>query len=247
MISTTAKRIWISASALVFLAVWAAVSLLVDREIILPTPWATLGYIGGLLAEPAALAAIAATRLRVILSFSINIAASLILGTASGFFPKLAWSLDPVIRVMKSVPTMGVILLSLIWFSSETAVLFVCTLIVFPVLYSAVTEGIVNLDRGLMEMHRVFRIPAGRTLGRFVLPSLRPFLVAGITSGLGLSMKVIVAAEVLSQPGRGIGTMFQVERASLNTVGVFAWSVIVILLTALVDGLLSALRRRGPA
>lgn len=245
MISTTAKRYWISASALAFLAIWAAVSLLVDREIILPTPWATLLYIGRLLAEPAALGAIGATMLRVLLSFSINITASLVLGTAAGFVPKLAWTMDPVIRVMKSVPTMGVILLSLIWFNSETAVLFVCTLIVFPVLYSAVTEGIVNLDKGLMEMHRVFRIPPGRTLRRFVLPSLTPFLVAGVTSGLGLSMKVIVAAEVLSQPGRGIGTMFQVERVSLNTVGVFAWSVIVILLTALVDSLLHVLRRRS--
>ena len=244
MTSTSRKRTWIAASSLFGLVLWGVAAALVDREIILPAPWAVLRYVGGLLAAAMTWRAVGATLLRVLLSFLMNIAASLILGTAAGFSDRFRFTLDPLITVMKAVPTMGVILLSLIWFDSETAVLFVCTLIVFPVLYSAVLEGIRGLDDGLREMHRVFRIPLGKTLRRFVLPSLRPFLVAGVTAGLGLSMKVIVAAEVLSQPGTGIGTMFQVERARLNTVGVFAWSVIVILLTAGLDAAFAALRRR---
>ncbi|MCD6342953.1 MAG: hypothetical protein J7L76_04140 [Spirochaetaceae bacterium] len=62
-------------------------------------------------------------------------------------------------------------------------------------------------------------------------------------SGLGLSMKVIIAAEVLSQPKTGIGTMFQIERARLNTTGVFAWSLLVILLTAGMDVLFSVVKK----
>lgn len=244
MNSTSRKRSWIFTSSLAALAVWAIASIIVDREIILPTPWDTAVYLLGMLSSSASWGAILSTLMRVVLSFAINIFASLVLGTAAGFIPQVAWTLEPVITVMKAVPTMGVILLSLIWFNSESAVLFVCTLIVFPVLYSAVTEGIRSLDKGLIEMHRVFHIPFPRALLRFILPSLSPFLIAGVTSGLGLSMKVIIAAEVLSQPGDGIGTMFQVERASLNTVGVFAWSVIVILLTAGMDGVLTVIRKR---
>ncbi len=246
MTSTFGKKSWILLSSISAVAVWGIVAVLVNREIILPTPWDTALYVVALLGKRAALGAIIATLVRVSISFLINMLASILLGIAAGFVPRIAWTLEPVITIMKSIPTMGVILLSLIWFNSETAVLFVCTLIVFPVLYSAVTEGIRSLDRNLIEMHRVFRIPAGKALRFFILPSLRPFLIAGLTSGLGLSMKVIVAAEVLSQPGTGIGTMFQIERASLNTVGVFAWSVIVILLTAGIDSVLVLLRSKSP-
>jgi len=244
MISTSRKRLWVAGSSLLAVFVWKMTSVIVARELILPSPEATVLYLLDLLSQAPAWIAIGSTLRRVLFSFMMNIVLSLITGIASGFSSRIDYLLKPVITVMKAVPTMGVILLSLIWFNSETAVVFVCTLIVFPVLYSAVVTGIRHLDKGLLEMHRVFRIRWPKTVLRFVLPSLRPYLIAGVMSGLGLSMKVIIAAEVLSQPKTGIGTMFQIERSALNTTGVFAWSLLVILLTACLDILFSELRKR---
>ncbi len=58
-----------------------------------------------------------------------------------------------------------------------------------------------------------------------------PFFVAS----LGLCFKVIIAAEVLSQPRYGIGTIFQIERARLNTAGVMALCILLIVLAALFE------------
>ncbi|MDF1566915.1 MAG: ABC transporter permease subunit [Spirochaetaceae bacterium] len=239
-----ASRIRIFASSVVLLALWKTVSLIVARDIILPAPEAAFLYLSGLLDEAATWAAIGATLRRVALSFLLNIAAATATGVAAGFSVRFSDAVAPLIAIMKAVPTMGVILLSLIWFNSETAVVFVCTLIVFPLIYGAIVTGIRHLDRQLLEMHRVFHIPAWKTLMKFVLPSLRPYLLSGVMSGLGLSMKVVIAAEVLSQPKVGIGTMFQVERSQLNTVGVFAWSIMVILLTAGMDAVFHGLKKR---
>lgn len=244
MISTSRKRLWVAGSSLLAILLWKLISFLVAREIILPSPEATVLYLIELLSQGDTWTAIGATLQRVLISFLINILIALLTGIASGFSSRFYYLLMPAVTVMKAVPTMGVILLSLIWFNSETAVLFVCTLIVFPLLYSSVVTGIHHLDTGLLEMHRVFRIRWPRALGRFVLPSLKPYLIAGVMSGLGLSMKVIIAAEVLSQPRAGIGTMFQIERASLNTTGVFAWSLLVIILTAGLDYIFNSVRRR---
>jgi NitT/TauT family transport system permease protein len=60
---------------------------------------------------------------------------------------------------------------------------------------------------------------------------------------LGLNVKVMIAAEVLSQPARGIGTMFQIERARLNTPGVFAWCAIVVGIAATLDSILAVATR----
>jgi len=243
MISTSRKRLWVAGSSLLTILIWKTASVLVAKEIILPSPEATLIYLGGLLGEGSTWIALGSTLRRVLLSFLMNMVFALAAGVASGFSSSVYYSLKPLITIMKAVPTMGVILLSLIWFNSETAVIFVCTLIVFPVLYSSVVTGIHHLDTNLLEMHHVFKIPWPKTLFRFVLPSLRPYLISGVMSGLGLSMKVIVAAEVLSQPRTGIGTMFQIERARLNTTGVFAWSLLVIFLTAGMDVLFAILRK----
>ena len=243
--TSPSRRRWAVASATVAILLWALVAHLVDRDIVLPGPLRTLAYLGTMSSQWSTWEAIAATLRRVALSFSSNLVLALALGMGAGFIQALEEALKPLVTVMKAVPTMGVILLSVIWFDSETAVVFVTTLIVFPVLYSAVLSGVHHLDQGLIQMHRVFHIPLFTTLRRFLLPSLRPQLTAGIASGIGLSMKVVVAAEVLSQPGTGIGTMFQVERASLNTAGVFAWSLVVVVLTAGLDLLLAALKHRG--
>ncbi len=244
MISTSGKRFWLTISSLFGVLLWKVVSSFVAREIILPSPEAVVVYLIGMIRELSTWVAVGATLRRVLFSFLMNMFFALAAGVVSGFSHRFYYILKPLITVMKAVPTMGVILLSLIWFNSETAVVFVCTLIVFPLLYSSVVTGIHSLDKGLLEMHQVFRIPRYKMLTRFVLPSLRPYLVAGVMSGLGLSMKVIIAAEVLSQPKYGIGTMFQVERARLNTTGVFAWSLLVILLTAGMDILFAQLRKR---
>ena len=162
----------------------------------------------------------------------------------AGFYEPFKLFIAPLVTVLRAVPTMGVILLSLIWFSSEAAAVFVSSLIVFPILYQAVLGGVESLDRQLLEMNHLFRIPPPRRLFHFYLPSLRPSVLTGVVSALGLSMKVMISAEVLSQPDKGIGTMFQVERARLNTEGVFAWSLLVILMTAGLDRLLALLERK---
>ncbi|RKX80831.1 MAG: ABC transporter permease [Spirochaetes bacterium] len=243
MISTFRKRLWITLSSLTGILLWKIASFIVAREIILPSPEATLMYLSGMFREAGTWLAVVATMRRVLFAFLMNMVFALTLGVASGFSSGIYYALKPLVTVMKAVPTMGVILLSLIWFNSETAVVFVCTLIVFPVLYSSVVSGIQHLDNKLLEMHRLFQIKWPKTLFHFVLPSLRPYLIAGVMSGLGLSMKVIIAAEVLSQPKTGIGTMFQIERARLNTTGVFAWSLLVILLTAGMDVLFSVVKK----
>jgi NitT/TauT family transport system permease protein len=243
-ISTSNRRWFLWGSVLLILVIWKIASSVIGRAIILPSPDATVRYAFLLLGEREVWTALAWTLKRTMTSFAINLLAAGALGMASGFSPGIKLFLSPLVTVLKAVPTMGVILLSLIWFSSETAAVFVSSLIVFPILYQAVVGGVETIDPQLGEMNRVFRIPRLRRFFHFYLPSLKPSVLTGIVSALGLSIKVMISAEVLSQPDRGIGTMFQIERARLNTEGVFAWSLLVILMTAGLDKLLSLLERR---
>ena len=211
-LATVAPRsLWLFISSLTVLAVWAIAAKILAKEIILPTPWVTALYIVEILGEKQTWLALGSTVSRALFSFSLNIILALVIGVISGFVNRIAYILEPIIAVMKAWPTMGVILLSLIWFKSNTAVVFVCTLIVFPVLYAAVLTGIRHLDSKLMEMHQIFRIPWMRTLRHFILPSLRPHLISGMMAGTGLTMKVVVAAEVLSQPAMGIDQCFRLN------------------------------------
>jgi NitT/TauT family transport system permease protein len=241
-------------SPILALGIWKILSLIVDRSVILPSPEETVVELLRIAGSGEFLAVIGATFLRVLISFLLALGAALATGILAGLSKPVEDLFTAPVTTMRAAPTMGVVLIALIWLDSEGAPLLVVSLVTFPILYAAVVAGIHGIDEQLLEMHEVFRIGFAQRLRHFYLPSLVPHLKAGIAAALGLNVKVMIAAEVLSQPRRGIGTMFQIERAQLNTPGLFAWCAIVVVLAYLLDQLLTrlapqyapkALRRRG--
>jgi NitT/TauT family transport system permease protein len=56
-----------------------------------------------------------------------------------------------------------------------------------------------------------------------------PYILSGLKSGIGVAWKSVIAAEVLSQPLRAIGTGLQFSQMNLETAEVMAWTVVAIL------------------
>ncbi len=231
---TTHKR-WCIFSVIFFLLLWEILAQFIRQEIIVPTIGQTLHQLWTIVTADYFFQAVGATIARVGMTFFIDLGAALVLGCLAGLSLKVEQTIKPLEIAMRAVPTMGVILLSLIWLESETAPVFVCSLIIFPILYRSVVEGIRNIDPQLREMHDIYEIPLRKRIRGFYFPSVKPFLSNGIKAAMGLNVKVMIAAEVLSQPNVAIGTYFQIERARLNTAGVLAWSLIVIALAAVFE------------
>lgn len=242
------KNIWTISGILLLLVSWNTASVLIAREIILPSPGATLKQLVEIIRDPMFFLVTESSLKRLFLAFFIDLSLALVLGTLAYIIKPLHFLLKPAIITFKSIPTMAVVILALIWMGAEGAPFMVCSLIVFPILYNSVTAGYFNMDKKLIEMHRVFQVPLWKRIKGLYIPSILPYLKSGIESGFGLNIKALIAAEVLSQPELGIGSMFQIERASLNTAGVFAWSFIVITFAGGADLFLKLLfkpRRKG--
>jgi NitT/TauT family transport system permease protein len=229
---------------ILLLAVWQFTAWKVNKTYIVPSPYETVKELYAILTSVRSLTDIAYTLGRMVISFLISFAAGVLLAVSSYRMKASESFISPFMTVIKSVPTMGVILLSLIWFGSEGTVLFVCSLIVTPVIYTNVLIGLRSVDRKLLEMGSVFRFSAGKNIRYIYWPSLKPFINAAITSGISLNIKVLIAAEVLGQPDRAIGTDLFNTKAVLNTPGIFAWSVIVIILSYSIEKFIMHLRNR---
>lgn len=238
------RKIWTIFGVLLLLITWKLASILIGREIILPSPESTFDQLILIIKDPAFIPVMGASTKRLFLAFFLDLALAILLGTLAYIIKPLHFLIKPTIIAFKSIPTMAVVILALIWLGSEGAPFLVCSLIVFPILYSSITAGYYNIDKNLLEMHRIFRIPLMKKIKGLYIPSIMPYLKSGIEAGFGLNVKALIAAEVLSQPELGIGSMFQIERASLNTPGVFAWSIIVISLTGGTEFLIKILFKK---
>ena len=153
----------------------------------------------------------------------------------------------PMVGVLKSTPVASFIILALVWVSGSSLSVLISFLMVLPVLYSAVRTGIGSADRQLLEMAQVFRLPLGRRLRAVWLPAVLPAFRQGCSVALGICWKSGVAAEVIGLPDGSIGDALYRAKITLSTGELFAWTFVIILLSAVFEKLFLALLDKAVA
>lgn len=229
------KYIYLS---IVLLAVlWIILSRAVGNQIIIPSPGKTLASLIEIIKDPNFKYYVSQTLSRSFLSFLISILLALILGVLAGLNRFIYNMMIPVTSILKSVPVIAIIVLTLIWMDSERAPVLIGIIVVFPILYDSVVEAMLNVDSKLIEMANLFSVRLKNIIKDIYIPTIYNYLSPVIGAALGLTMKTVIAGEVLGQPRYSIGGSLQLEKLYLNTAGVFAWIIIIVLMATIIEHL----------
>jgi len=233
----------VAVSAVIMLLVWQIAAILIDASILLPTPLEAFKVLLRYLLTASFWEAVGATAVRALKSFLITLAAGLVLGLAAGLAPRIKAALLPLITIVRTLPVMSVILLALIWFRSGTVPVFAAFLMSFPILFENTFQGVFQTDRRLLEMGDLYGLSPRQKILHISIPSLLPFLLAGARGTIGMTWKVVIAAEVLTVPRHGIGSGMQFSQVNLETGEVMAWTAAAILLSGASQVLFNLLPR----
>jgi NitT/TauT family transport system permease protein len=241
MNSTTRNSLVTLASILFLLIIWKIAAVVIGAEIILPAPETTIKDFLAVLRSPSFWPAVGATVLRGLAGFLVSCLLGLVVGLAAGFSSLIYWMVQPFLTVIRSTPVMAIILLALIWFNTELVPVFVSCLMGFPIICGNIIQGIRNVDPQLVEMAHIYQVKKWRVIVGLYLPSTLPFLLAGASTAMGIIWKVIIAAEILSQPVLGIGTNMQTAKIYLETARVLSWTIAIVGVSFLFETLMRAL------
>ena len=237
-------RLW----AVVFwLAVWQIGSMAIDEQIILVSPVRVLLRLCELLPTAGFWTAVASTMGRITLGFVLGVVCGTVLAALCARFRRIEELLDPLLLAIRAVPVASFIILALILFSSRNLAVLISFLMVLPVVYSNVLGGIRAADPQLLEMARVFALPAGRQIRYLYAAQIFPYFASACTAGLGMSWKSGVAAEVIGIPNGSIGEKLQQAKVYFDTPDLFAWTLVIVAASLLFERvcavLLNALQR----
>jgi NitT/TauT family transport system permease protein len=106
---------------------------------------------------------------------------------------------------------------------------------VFPVIYNNTLQGIMEVNKQLIEMADVFKIPLVSKIIFIYVHEVMPYFVAGCTVSLGLCWKSGVAAEVIGIPSGSIGERLYQAKIYLNSGELFAWTLVIILISMIFE------------
>jgi NitT/TauT family transport system permease protein len=228
-------RPWVVAAF--WLGVWQAAATALGHPILLVGPWDVAVRLVELVPTGAFWAAIGHTLLRIAVGFAAAALVGSLLAAASAAWAWVDALLAPVIAAIRATPVVSFIILVLIWANSSVLAAIVSFLMALPIMHATVLEGIRHRDVRLLEMVDVFDVPWARRVLAVDVPAVLPFFVAGCRTGIGLAWKSGIAAEVIGLPTGSIGEQLYQAKLFLATADLFAWTVVVVALSSLMERL----------
>ena len=197
------KRIWTNVTqtlgAIAFLIVlWWAVYLLVGNESLIPACSACLKEAGRLLMKKAFWNACSRTLFRAFGAFAIAFVLAGLFAVIAYLLPVFERVFAPVVSALRSLPTLAVLLILLVWWGAGFAPVAVAFLSLFPMLYTGILAALFGIDRQLIEISRLQGTPTMRRVLKIYLPLSSPYILREAGGALSFSLKLVVSAEVLA-------------------------------------------------
>ena len=142
---------------------------------------------------------------RVALGFALAAVAGIALGVLLGQSEIAMRGLDPIFQVLRTVPPLAWLPLSLAAFQDgqPSAIFVIFITAIWPILINT-SVGVKNIPQDYRNVARVLRLSPLEYFVKIMLPATVPHMFTGLRIGIGISWLAIVAAEMLIG-GVGIG------------------------------------------
>ncbi len=227
-----------SLAAAAWLMLWQLCCVRINKPLLLPSPVSVLKTLGTLAQSELFWTSVAASLGKVLLAFVLAVICGSLLAAAAAVIPFVRSFLHPPISIIRATPVASFTILALVWIHSAQLPVFISFLMVLPMIYENVYKGIKSTDPLLLEMAQVYRLSLWKKLRFIYLPAVLPFFSSACVNGLGFAWKSGIAAEVLGRPKLAIGKQIYDSKIYVEIPELFAWTLVVILLSMLLEYLL---------
>ena len=204
----------------------------------IPTPPAVLKRGWELLADGTLETDIGASLLRVLSGFLLGVALAVPVGFLMGWYGTVRGLVEPWVQFFRTIPPLAIIPLAIVLMGiGETPKIFVIFLASFLACVIATFQGVVNVDKTLINAARVLGAKDGTIFARVVVPASTPFILVGMRVGLGSSWATLVAAELIAAQ-EGLGYRMQSAQLYYDLTTIFVALITIGILGLLMDRIL---------
>ena len=180
---------------------------------------------------------------RVLIGYTLGCSLAVVLGSFMGWFKKIDWLLNPFIQIIRPIPALAYIPLTILWFGiGETSKLFVITLGAFVTCIINVIAGVKNTPVIFIDAAKTFGAKDHQLFLNVALPSALPYIFTGLRVALATAWGVLVAAELIAAQA-GLGFMLVMARRFVRTDLLFVGLITIGVLAFAMDTILQRLER----
>ncbi|EHN79672.1 ABC transporter permease [Streptomyces coelicoflavus] len=210
----------------------------------LPTPPEVVSRAGTLISDGTLADDALASLTRVLIGFALGTAVAVPVGFLMGWYGILRGLIEPWIQFFRTIPPLAIIPLAVVAMGiDETPKIFVIFLAAFLACVISTFQGVVNVDRTLINAARVLGAGDATIFARVVVPASTPFILVGMRVGLGSAWATLVAAELIAAQ-EGLGYRMQNAQLYYDLPTIFVGLISIGILGLLMDRVLLLAERR---
>ncbi len=223
------------AAVLIALLLWQCIYMTINQRLILASPLEVVVNLMQMIRGADFWRTVLYSVLRITGGFLIAFATGVVLGILAGRCKALEMLLWPYATAIKAVPVASFIILALMWIGSDKLSILISALMVFPIIYTNVLEGIKSADKRLLEMAYIYRLSNIKKLIYIYLPALKTYIKAAVSMALGIAFKAGTAAEVIGIPDGSIGERLYEAKIYFDTAELLAWTVAIVIVSIVLE------------
>lgn len=211
-------------SILAWLLLWQLIVLWLQPDM-LPAPSEVFRSLWQHLVHDDLLPQLGVTLRRLIIAFGLALVLGMALGLAMGHFKIVDAWFDSLLTLMLNVPALVTIILCLMWLGlNEVAAVTAVVVNKLPNMAAIFREGAKAVDRDLLQVAQVYRLPPLKTLRRVYLPQLAPYFLAAARTGQALVWKIVLVVELLGC-SNGVGFKLSVFFQMFDITSILAYTL----------------------
>lgn len=238
------KRVPLGVLSVCAVVVGVGIFWILSTFTIIPSPPAVIAKGYQLAASGILWGDIEASVTRVVVGFVLGTALAIPIGFLMGWYRTARGLLDPWVQFLRMIPPLAILPLSVVLLGTgEVARVFVIFLASFLVSIISTYQGVVSVDRTLINAARVLGAKDGTIFLRVVIPASSPFFFVGMRVGLASSWATLVASELIAAQG-GLGFRMQQAELYFDLATIFVSIICIGVLGLVMDRLLLLLERK---
>ncbi len=235
IISSIAK---IALTALFWLGLWQLLYEKIGLDVLIASPLQVGKRLLEFLPEENFWLSIANSFKGIALGYVLGVLIGTVFGICTAFSKTLYTLLKPLLTTIKTTPVVSFIILALVWLKKVEVPIFITILMVMPVVWANISSGIISTDKNLIEMADSYKFGFVKKMKYIYFPSTVSAFMTACETAVGLGWKAGIAAEVLCTPKDSIGINLKNSQVYIETVDLFAWTVVIIILSLVLEKVL---------
>lgn len=220
---------------LFWLAVWQVMSMIIGHTYFLPSVPKTFAALWSVICSENFLKVVSLTLIRVIIGLTLGILFGIILAFFSHISEAVRALMTPLISIIKSTPVATFIIILWVMMDGDSLAIFIAILMVMPIIWQNMLDGYGSINQELSEVCDVFEFTFVKKMRILVLPTLMKFLIPAIITASGLAWKSEIAAEIIAYTKHSIGQHINDAKYNFDTATVFAWTLIIIVMSIFIE------------